>query len=77
MSISELIPSIEKLPANIPYLKPNGSNWAIFQMRFCDMMKVTCQWAYFTGTKICPVSQDPDKPTVDEDKAIEKWEHSN
>jgi hypothetical protein len=46
--------AIEKLLANIPHLKSNGANWAIFMMHFQDVMKVTRQWAYFTGQKLHP-----------------------
>ena len=42
VSTPEITPFVEKLLANIPHLEPNGSNWAIFQMCFCDTMKVTC-----------------------------------
>ena len=49
--------SIEKVPANIPHLEPNGSNWAIFTLHFRDAMKVTHHWAYFTGLKAQPMLQ--------------------
>jgi hypothetical protein len=64
--------TIDKLLANIPCLELNGSNWAIFQMRFHDVMKVTHCWAYFTGLKSCPESEDPKDVTKEEKKAIEK-----
>ena len=69
--------TIEQLPANIPRLEPNGANWAIFQMRFKDAMKVTCQWGYFTSLKPCPRIQDLAAPTDDELNAIEQWEHDD
>jgi hypothetical protein len=69
--------TIEKLPANIPCLEPNGANWAIFKMRFSNAMKVTHRWGYFTGLKPCPEPADPDKPTTDEAEAIEQWEYDD
>jgi hypothetical protein len=33
-------PIIEQLPANIPWLDPNGANWAIFKTHFQEAMKV-------------------------------------
>jgi hypothetical protein len=73
-SIPEPSTTIDKLPANIPRLEPNGSNWAIFQMHFRDAMKVTRHWPYFTGLKSCPEPDDPEDVTKEEKEAIEKWE---
>ena len=70
--------SIEKLPANISHLEPNGSNWAIFTLCFWDTMKVTCCWAYFTSLKAQsspPI--DEDNPTKEKVEAIEKWEYED
>ena len=55
-TVTSLLPTatpttIEKLPANILRLEPNGFNWAIFKMCFSNAMKVTRRWAYFTGLK--------------------------
>ena len=69
--------TIEKLPANIPRLEYNGSNWAIFKMRFSNAMKVTRRWAYFTGLKMYPEPIDPAKPTTDEATAIVQWEYED
>src|SRR6266852_7485126 len=71
------IPSIEKLPANISHLEPDGSNWAIFQLQFHDVMKVNRHWGYFTGTKKCPGPADPSNVTEDKGKKIEAWEYSD
>jgi hypothetical protein len=69
--------TIERLPATIPYLEPNGVNWAIFKMCFSDVMKVMCRWVYFTGQKPCPKPQDPSNPTKGEVNAAEKWEYED
>jgi hypothetical protein len=70
-------PIIEQLPANIPWLDPNGTNWAIFKTCFQEAMKVTCQWDHFTGAKPCPKPKVTDKPTDAKREAIEKWEHED
>jgi hypothetical protein len=70
-------PIIEQLLANIPWLDPNGTNWAIFKTHFQEAMKVTCQWNYFIGAKPCPKPKVTDKPTDAESGAIEKWEHKD
>ena len=69
--------TIEKLPANIPRLESNGSNWAIFKMRFSNAMKVTRRWAYFTGILPCPEPADASKPTKDEAELIVQWEYED
>ena len=66
-------PSIEQLPANIPHLETDGSNWAIFIVRFREAMKVTRRWGFFDGTNSCPVPKAPLKPTDEETAAAEKW----
>jgi len=69
--------NIEKLPANIPRLEHNGSNWAIFKMRFSNAMKVMRRWAYFTGLNPYPDPVDAAKPTKDEVAAIIQWEYED
>ena len=69
--------TIEKLPANIPRLEHNGSNWAIFKMRFSNAMKVTRRWGYFTGIHPCPEPTNPTKPTKEETAAIVQWEYED
>jgi hypothetical protein len=75
MSTSTPSPAIEQLPSNIPHLETDGSNWAIFIMRFREAMQATCHWPYFKGTVSCPTVKDPSKVTDAEKKAIEEWEH--
>ena len=70
-------PVIKQLPANIPQLDPNGTNWAIFKTRFQEAMRVTRQWGYFTGARPRPKPKVADKPMEGESKAIEKWEHED
>ena len=63
MSTSTPSPAIEQLPSNIPHLKTDSSNWAIFIMRFREAMQATCRWPYFKGTVSCPTVKDPSKVT--------------
>src|SRR6266478_4322380 len=69
--------TIKKLPTNIPKLESNGANWAIFMMRFRDVMKVTHRWAYFTGSKPRPRPKDISKPMEEEIEAAKTWEHKD
>jgi hypothetical protein len=69
--------TIEQLPANIPQLEPDGSNWAIFTGCFCEAMRATWCWPYFDGTSTCPSPKVTNKPTDDKKKEIKKWEHAN
>ena len=69
--------TIEKLPVNIPRLKPDGTNWAIFSMRFKEAMQASKRWGYFDGTKSRPVPADPDKLTKTERQEMEAWDHED
>jgi hypothetical protein len=69
--------TIKQLLANIPHLEPNGSNWAIFQMRFCEAMLASCHWGYFDGTIQRPAPSTSGKPTDDEKTAMAKWDHED
>ena len=69
--------TIEQLPSNIPHLEADGSNWAIFTMRFQEAMQATRCWSHFDGTSTTPTAKDPNKPTDVEKKEIEAWEHDD
>ena len=58
----------------IPYLEEYGTNWAIFILRFQEVMLATCRWGYFDGTTTCPAPRDPAKLAADEIEAIKEWE---
>src|SRR6266404_4308951 len=66
---------IEQLPANIPRLEPDGSNWVIFIVRFQEAMEVTRRWGYFNGSVTRPTPKDPDNPTDREEEAMSKWDY--
>jgi hypothetical protein len=68
------IPSIHQLPSNIPCLKADGSNWAIFVMCFREAMQAIRRWPYFEGTIPCPSPKNPAKVPDNERKSIEDWE---
>jgi hypothetical protein len=70
-------PSIEQLPANIPRLELDGSNWAIFVVRFRESMQVNHRWGYFDGKITCPEPADPSNVMEDKQKSIEKWDHKD
>jgi hypothetical protein len=69
-------PAIEQLPTNIPQLEPDGTNWAIFSMRFKEAMQATRRWGYFSGTIPQPTPADPDMPDKAEKQAMETWDLS-
>src|SRR5712692_2427395 len=70
-------PVIEQLPANIPWLDTNGTNWAIFKTCFQEAMRVTRRWGYFTGARAHRKPKVADKPTEGESEAGEKCEHED
>ncbi len=63
----------DPLPTSIPHLKPNGSNWAIFSMRFQEAMEANQKWGHFDGTTPCPVPANTTTPTDAEAKAVANW----
>ena len=69
--------SIEKLPANILQLEPDGSNWAIFIMCFQDAIKVTCRWLYFTRSNPKPKAKNPKSLIDTKIKAATQWEYQD
>ena len=64
------IPSL----TNIPRLEHDGSNWAIYAIRFRSAMRATNRWDYFNGSKPRPSVKDPQAPSKDEKEATELWE---
>jgi hypothetical protein len=68
------IPSIHQLPSNIPCLEADGSNWAIFVLRFREAMQVAQRWPYFEGTIPCPSPKNQAKVPDNEQKSIDDWE---
>jgi hypothetical protein len=69
--------TIENLPATIPHLTPDGSNWAIFLTRFRQAMRANRRWGYFEGTKLRPIPKNSAKPTEEEAEAAERWDHED
>ena len=69
--------SFPELSATVPCLKEDGSNWAIFSIRFRKAMVAINRWGYFDGTNTCPVQKDAAHPTNAKCEAIERWEHED
>ena len=61
---------------NVPRLEPNGSNWAIFSMRFQEAMQANSKWGHFDGMSARPVPKDANKLEDAKVKAMAKWDHS-
>ena len=70
-------PAIEQLPQNIPRLEPDGSNWAIFAVRFREAMSANRRWGFFDGKNARPVPTDPSNVTSDELEAMAKWDYED
>ena len=69
--------SFPVLPATVPYLKEDGSNWSTFATRFREAMLATHRWGYFDGTTACPVPRDAAHPTIAERQATKEWQREN
>lgn len=69
--------SFPELSATVPCLKEDGSNWAIFSIRFRKAMVAINRWGYFDGTNTCPVQKDAAHPTNAKSEAIKRWEHED
>ena len=68
---------IEDPSTNIPHLKPDGTNWTVFSLRFRKAMQAMHRWEYFDGTKPRPTPKDPSAPTNAEIEALERWDHED
>jgi hypothetical protein len=66
--------SNDLLYSQIPLLNSEGTNWAIFCMRFIEAMDVTDRWGHFDGTDARPVPADAAKPTSDEKEVMKIWD---
>ena len=64
-------PAVKQLPANIPHLKPSGTNWAIFLMRFREAMQASRRWGYFDGSRKRLLPKVEGKAMDDEIEAME------
>ena len=70
-------PAIEQLPQNIPRLETDGSNWAIFAIRFRKAMLANRRWGFFDGKSARPVPKDPSNVTTGEQEAMAKWDYED
>ena len=62
----------DALPSSVPKLEANGTNWAIFLVRFRDAVEAKGYWGHFDGST--PVPTLPEKPTTKETTAKDQWE---
>ena len=62
----------DALPSSVPKLEANGTNWAIFLVRFRDAVEVKGYWGHFDGTTPVPTLSTP--PTTKETTAKTQWE---
>ena len=59
---------------SVPRLEPNGSNWAIFSMRFQEAMEANLKWSHFDSSATRPVPKDAKNPTDDKKKSGLAWD---
>ena len=62
----------DTLPSTIPMLDAEGSNWAIFYIRFMDAIEAKGFWDHFDRTSSPPVLSEP--PTAAETTAKNQWD---
>jgi hypothetical protein len=62
----------DALPTSVPKLESNGTNWAIFLVRFRDAVDAKGFWGHFDGTT--PVPSLSTTPTAAETAAKSQWE---
>ena len=62
----------DTLPSTIPMLDSEGSNWAIFYIRFMDAIEAKGFWDHFDGSSSCPVVSEV--PTAAETAAKSQWD---
>src|SRR5580765_656103 len=72
MSTTAAATLADALPSSVPKLEANGTNWAIFLVRFRDAVEAKGYWGHFDGTT--PILDLPDKPTTKETAAKDQWE---
>ncbi len=63
------------LPVNTPQLNLDGTNGAIFLMRFRETMQTMQHWGHFNGMRLWPSPSHIDKPTKAKIEAMGGWDH--
>ncbi|KAF8799312.1 hypothetical protein BYT27DRAFT_7279520 [Phlegmacium glaucopus] len=71
----------DSLPSSIPKLNNTGLNWAIFSVRFQDVIEAKGFWGHFDGTTLHLVAvailvtrADGTTTTVNDATAIDQWD---
>jgi len=64
------LPGMNSFMAGIPHLEEDGSNWAIFSMRFREAMQAAGRWGHYDGTtpRPSPATVKTRKATAEEDR---------
>jgi len=44
----------DSLPSSVPKLDPSGLSWAVFSLRFQDVVEAKGFWDHFDGTSVRP-----------------------
>ena len=56
MSIVTATSLSDSLSSSMPKLESTGTNWAVFEIHFCDAIEAKGFWDHFNGTSIHPVT---------------------
>ena len=62
----------DTLPSTVPLLDAEGSNWAIFYIRFMDAIEAKGFWEHFDGSMMPPVLSE--SPTAAEIATRSQWD---
>jgi hypothetical protein len=62
----------DTLPSTVPKLDAEGSNWAIFYVRFIDAVEAKGFWGHFDGTLPMPVMTSESSEALKAEKI--QWE---
>ena len=65
------------LPSSVPKLESTGTNWAIFEICFCDAIEAKGFWGHFDGTSLCPAAVSitaTDGTTTMDATSVDQWE---
>ena len=67
----------DTLPSSVPKLESTSTNWAIFEIHFCNDLEAKGFWGHFDGSLLCPVAVSitaPDNTTTMDTAPVDQWE---
>ena len=67
----------DTLPSSVPKLESTYTNWAIFEICFCDAIEAKGFWGHFDGLLLHPIAISitaPDGTTTMDTALVDQWE---